>query len=71
MSPLIFSASLVGGLFGLRFKVLIVIPAIGLVSVAALVTGIARGDGAPAVLMAATLAGACVQIGYLCGAVIR
>jgi hypothetical protein len=71
MSMLILSAFLIGALLGLRFKVLSVIPAIGLISIAACGAGVAWDNGVPAILMAATLSAACLQIGYVCGATVR
>ena len=54
-----------GAALGMRFKVLILIPAIGLACIAALAEGIARGDSAFAIVIAAVVASSCLQIGYL------
>jgi hypothetical protein len=61
------SALLVGAALGVRFKVLILIPAVAFAFIATVVAGVARGDSASAILIAAVLAGSSVQIGYICG----
>jgi len=71
MSVPIFLAFLIGAVLGMRFKVLILIPAIGLAWIVILAAGIAREDNVSAILIAAVLASSCLQIGYLCGIVTR
>jgi len=62
---------LIGAALGMRFKVLILIPAIGLGFITILAGGIGRGDSASAILIAAVLASGSLQIGYLCGILTR
>ncbi len=71
MSAPIFLAFLIGAVLGMRFKVLILIPAIGLAWIVILAAGIARSDSISAILIATVLASTCLQIGYLCGTVTR
>jgi hypothetical protein len=71
MSMLMLLAVLAGAVLGMRFKVLILVPAIGLMIVAVLVGGIVRGDGVSIVTITAFLAASCTQIGYLGGTVTR
>jgi len=71
MSVPIFLAFLIGAVLGMRFKVLILIPAIGLALIVILAAGVARDDNVSAILIAAVLASSFLQIGYLCGAVTR
>ena len=71
MSMLIVSVFLIGAALGVRFKVLILIPAIGLAFIAILAGGIARSDSASAILIAFVLASICLQIGYFCGIVMQ
>lgn len=61
--------TLIGALLGTRFKVLILVPAIGLAAMANAAGGIARGDSASTILIAVAIAAVCLQIGYLCGVV--
>jgi hypothetical protein len=65
---LIILTLLIGGALGMRFKVLVLVPAIGLAFIANLAVGIACRDSVSAILMTAVLASVCLQIGYLCGA---
>jgi hypothetical protein len=67
MSMFVVLVFLTGALLGMRFKVLVLIPAIGLAVIAVLWIGILRGDNASIVFIWAMLAGSCLQIGYLCG----
>jgi hypothetical protein len=71
MSVPIFLAFLIGAVLGMKFKVLILIPAIGFALIVILAAGIARSDSISAILIAAALASSCLQIGYLCGAATR
>lgn len=71
MSVLTLLAFLTGTVLGMRFKVLILIPAIGLASIATLVDGIAHSHSASVILIASALASICLQIGYLCGIITR
>jgi hypothetical protein len=58
-------------LLGLRYKIVILIPAIVLVMLFAMIVGIARGDGFLSFILAVAIPGAAIQIGYLAGAHIR
>jgi len=62
---------LAGAVLGLRFKVLALVPAMGLAIIAIAATGMARGYGVPAILIAAVLGLICVQIGYIGGLLTR
>ncbi len=65
MSMLIPLVLLIGAVLGMRFKVLILILAIGFALIAILAGGIVRGDSVSATLMAAGLAWICLQVGYI------
>ena len=65
------SAFLAGVALGLRYKVVILIPAIVLVMLFAMIVGIARGDRFLSLILAVAIPGAAIQIGYLAGAHIR
>ncbi len=71
MSLLILLVFLIGAALGMKFKVLILIPAIGFALIAVVAGGIAYGDSVSAILIAAVLASSSLQIGYLCGTVMR
>ena len=71
MVLLILSMLCIGAALGVRFKVLILIPAIGLAFMAIVAGGVARGDSALAILIAAVLASSGLQIGYLCCIIAR
>jgi hypothetical protein len=58
---------LIGAVLGMRFKVLILMPAIGFALVVVLAGGIAGGASLTATLIAAVLASICLQFGYLGG----
>lgn len=62
---------LIGATLGFRFKVLILFPAIGLMTLAVASIGIARGDHSYEVILAIVLIVAVLQIGYLVGIVAR
>ncbi len=64
-------AFLAGIALGLRYRVVILIPAVALVILFAMIVGIARGDGLLSLIMAMVIPGAAIQIGYLAGAHIR
>jgi hypothetical protein len=67
MPMLILFVFLTGALLGMRFKVLILIPAVGIAVIAVLWAGALRGDAASAISLAAALAWAGLQFGYICG----
>ena len=71
MSMLILLAFLLGAVLGMRFKVFILIPAIGFALIAILAGGIARGNSVSGTLIVAVLASSCLQIGYLLGIIAR
>jgi hypothetical protein len=60
----------IGCALGLRFRVLVLLPAIGLVWMAYLAVGLARGDATSAILVGGALAAVCLQLGYLAGATV-
>jgi hypothetical protein len=62
---------LLGAVLGMRFKVLILIPAIAFALLTIFAGGIGTGDSLWAALSAAVLASICLQIGYLGGTVTR
>ena len=62
---------LVGATLSVRFKVLILFPAIGLAVVGTAVVGIQHGDHVGGVLLTIALVAAALQIGYLFGVVMR
>jgi hypothetical protein len=71
MSTLILLVFLTGAVLGLRFKVLILAPAIGLALIVVVAMAIARGDGVASILLAGALASVCLQVGYLGGILTR
>jgi hypothetical protein len=71
MVMLILSMLCIGAALGVRFKVLILVPAIGLAFTVILAGGVARGDSALAILIAAVLVSSGLQIGYLCCVIAR
>jgi hypothetical protein len=62
---------LAGIALGLRYRVVILVPAIILVAIFAMVVGIARGDDFWSLTLAMVAAGTAVQLGYLVGITIR
>lgn len=60
-----------GAMLGMRFKVLILFPALALVSIAIMAAGAARHDNVADMLIAFVSASICLQIGYLGGIVTR
>jgi hypothetical protein len=71
MILLTLSTFLIGAVLGLRFKVLILMPTIGLAILAIVAGCSARGHSAAATLIAVGLAVSCLQIGYFCGTIAR
>ena len=61
----------VGIVLGLRYKVLILAPAVLFVIVLAIVIGVARADSAWSIVLMTIVAVTAVQLGYLAGIVIR
>jgi hypothetical protein len=64
-------SALVGVALGLRYKVVILIPAIVLVMIFAVMVGIAHGDHFWSIILASVIAGTTIQLGYLAGILIR
>jgi len=62
---------LIGAALGTRFKVLIVIPVIGLALLATAAVGIAHGDPIGSVVLTMVLIETTLQLGYLAGVVLR
>ena len=62
---------LVGIILGLRFKVMILVPAITLATLLAVTVGVARAYPFWSIVMAIILLGSAVQIGYFVGIVMR
>jgi hypothetical protein len=62
---------LTGATLSVRFKVLILFPAIGLAVVSAGAVGIGHGDHVGGVLLTIALVAATLQIGYLFGLIAR
>jgi hypothetical protein len=62
---------LAGIALGLRFKVLILVPAVALATVFAMIVGIARADHIGSIVLAIVIVGTAVQFGYLVGIAIR
>ena len=71
MVMLVLSMFCFGAVLGMRFKVLVLIPAIGLAFIATLAGGLVRGDKASVVLIAVVVASSSLQIGYLGGILTR
>ena len=71
MSTLILLATLLGAVLGMRFKVFILIPAIGFALIVILADGIARGTSVSGILIAAVIASSCLQIGYILSIITR
>jgi hypothetical protein len=67
--------ALIGGLagtaLGLRYKVLILVPAVTLAMIFAMIVGVARADHFWSIVLAVAILGTAVQFGYLAGIVIR
>lgn len=64
-------SALTGIALGLRFRVLVLVPAVTLAMLFAMTVGMARGDHFWSVVLAMAILGSAVQFGYLAGVVIR
>jgi len=62
---------LAGIALGLRYKVLILVPAVTLAMIFAMMVAIARGDHFWSIILVMAIPGTAVQFGYLAGIVIR
>ncbi len=67
MAPLILSALLIGAAFGIRFKVLVLVPAVAAICAGILVVGLARGYNTFTIAMTILAVTSGLQIGYLSG----
>jgi len=70
MMMLAITAVLIGAVLGMRFKILILLPATVIGSSATLGVGVAHSDGFWSILLAMVLAIAALQVGYLAGTVV-
>jgi hypothetical protein len=61
----------VGIVLGLRYKVLILVPAVMFAMLFAIMVGIARADNFWSIVLTMVVLGTAVQLGYLAGVVIR
>jgi hypothetical protein len=71
MSMFVFAVFLIGALFGMRFKVFVLIPAVAVVVSTIAWFGTLHGEGIYATLIWVALAWGALQIGYFCGIVMR
>jgi hypothetical protein len=71
MPILVTFAFLVGTLLGMRFKVPILIPAVGISAIAVICAGILLKSSIGDILFRAALAWAVLQLGYFCGLATR
>jgi hypothetical protein len=62
---------LAGIVLGLRYRVVIPVPAVSLVVTFAVIVGIARGDHFWLIILAMVIVGTAIQLGYLVGIAIR
>jgi hypothetical protein len=62
---------LAGIALGLRYRVVILVPAVSLVVTFAVIVGIARGDHLWSIILAMVIVGTAIQLGYLVGIAIR
>ena len=60
----------VGIALGLRFKVLVLVPAIASAIIFVAIAGLARGDGFGSIFLAMVIVGVALQLGYLVGIVL-
>jgi len=71
MSMLLLLVFLIGAVLGMRFRVLVLIPAIGFLFVTILAACVIRAESHSITITVAALAAGCLQIGYLGGVVTR
>lgn len=64
-------SALAGIALGLRFRVLILVPAVTLAMMFAMIIGVASADRFWSIVLAMVILGSAVQFGYLAGIVIR
>lgn len=71
MAILFLLFALAGLILGTKYKVLVLLPATVLAALTLVAAGIATGRGLAGLLVMAFLASGCLQLGYLCGAIVR
>jgi hypothetical protein len=72
MSPELATISVLAGIaIGLRYKIVILLPAISLVIAFAMMIEIARGDPVWSIVLAVAISATAIQLGYLAGILIR
>jgi hypothetical protein len=71
MALLVGASFLLGTLLGIKFRVLILIPALGPILLIVVATGIAHADAVWAILIRLAAAVSSLQIGYLGGATMQ
>ena len=71
MSIVVILALLLGAVLGMRFKILILLPAIACTVIIITTGGIASGGHGLAILVMAILGAICLQLGYFGGATTR
>jgi hypothetical protein len=62
---------LAGIALGLRYKVLILVPAVSLAMISAIIIGVGRTDHFWSIVLVMVILGTAVQLGYLAGIAIR
>jgi hypothetical protein len=60
-----------GAVLGLRYKVMVLVPAVMFSMLFAVIVGVARGDGFGTVVLMTVALPAAVQVGYLAGVAMR
>jgi hypothetical protein len=68
MAPFVLSALLIGAALGIRFKVLVLLPAVASICTTVLAVRLARGDESFSIAITMIAAASSLQIGYLSGA---
>ncbi len=71
MLALALLGALLGGVIALRFRVFALIPVISLVLAIVATGGVLRGEGAWSIVQSMAMVWISIQVGYLCGAILR
>ena len=71
MLGLILATLVLGAALGMRFKVLILVPITAVAVLTVVVVASALGSDSGPAMLAAALASVCLQMGYLCGTLLR
>jgi hypothetical protein len=71
MLALAFLSALLGGVIALRSRAFALIPVISLVLAIVATAGVLRGEGAWSIVQSMAMVWVSVQVGYLCGAILR